>query len=187
MRRIGETIHLTALGVWLGALIMTGAAAAITFPMMRDLDPALGAYPDYTGEHWSLGAGVIADRIFLVCDIVQFVCAFLAFATLGWGLLAWIKRSIAGVVRTIAVGLAMAMVSYWLFIFTMQLDVHLDAYWAAAAAGDNEGAATAKSAFDAMHPLATKLMGAQAALVLVALVSGCVSAIDPRVDANARS
>lgn len=187
MRRVGETIHLITLGFWLGALFMTGVTAARVFPVMRDLEPGLGAYPAYTGEHWSLGAGRIAAEVFIFSDGVQFACAFISFATLGLGLMLWLRRSITTVVRTIAVGLCLALVSYYLFMLTPQMIGHLDTYWTAAAAGNNEAAEQAKTAFDAMHPIATKVMGTQAVLVLIALVSGCLSAVGDgaRTDAGA--
>jgi hypothetical protein len=144
---------------------------------MRQLDPSLGAYETFGGDHASLGAGLIAARVFAVGDIVQFACAFLAFATLGAGLALWVRRSPSGVIRAIAVGLAMALVSYWLFMLSHELKVHLECYWAAASAGDEDAAAQAKVAFDPLHPWATRVMGAQAILVLVCLVSGCWSAL----------
>lgn len=179
-RRLAETIHVTALGIWLGALLMTGAGVAVIFPTTRDqLDPTLATFPNYTGEHWSLGAGIIAAKLFFINDIIQFVCAFLAFATLGLGLMIWVRRSPSGVIRALAMAFAMALVSYWLFILTPQMHTHLETYWQAAAAGDNELATNAKAAFDRLHPVATKAMGAQAALVLIALLAGVWSATGP--------
>jgi len=177
MRRLGETIHLAALGIWLGALVMTAASVGLTFVWMKQLEPTLGAFAGFEGDHANLGAGFITARLFWFNDIVQFVCALLVFATLGAGLALWIRRSASGVIRTIAVGLAMALVSYWLFILSHELKGHLVAYWQAASAGDDQAAARAKAAFDPLHPWATRVMGAQAVLVLISLVSGCWSAL----------
>ena len=61
--RIGETLHVLSLAVWLGTIMMTGVAAAIIFPEMRRLDPSLAIYSKYTGDHWLLAAGHIAAML----------------------------------------------------------------------------------------------------------------------------
>ena len=177
LMKLGETIHLSLLGVWLGAIVMMAAGAAIVFPTMRELDPTLGAYPAYTGDQAMLGAGRIAAKMFGFFDIVQYVCAFGTFGTLALGLAAWIRPTLAGAIRVVAVGLTMALVSYWLFVMGPQMFGHLNDYWAAAADGNNEAAAAARDAFRAMHPMSTRVMAGLGGLVLVSLLSGCWSAL----------
>jgi len=161
-----------ALGLWLGALVMAGAAAAILFPTMRDLAPTLGRFEAYTGEHWRLAAGIPAARLFAILDLVQFLCAGAAFATLAAGLASWLGRSASTAVRTVAVGVAMASFSYGFFIVGTRMTELAKTYWAEAEAGNLEAAERAQSAFSAMHPRATQAMGVTAVSVAVGLVAG---------------
>ncbi len=174
--RIGETVHLTALGVWAGALFGAGVAAAVAFPTMKGLDPTLGAYPDYTGEHWVLAAGRVAARVFLIADITQFVCAFLAVggfvlaAVAGDRVRSWLKFFRAG-----ALGVAFLLVSYHLLIQGPRMDRDLRAYWDAAASGDNATARVHQDAFAARHGGASRIMGATFVATMLTLGLGAWS------------
>lgn len=189
--RIGETVHLTALGVWAGALFGAGVAAAVAFPTMKGLDPTLGAYPNYTGEHWMLAAGRVAARVFLITDLTQFVCAFLAVvgfvvATVaGDKARSWLKFFRAG-----ALGVAFLLVSYHLLIQGPRMDRDLRAYWDAAAAGDNATAKAHQDAFAAQHGGASRVMTATFGATLVTLglgAWGLAGAGTRKDDAEARS
>lgn len=159
LSRIGETVHLTALGVWSGALFGAGVAAAVAFPTMRGLEPTLAAYPDYTGEHWMLAAGRVAARVFLVTDGVQFVCALLAIGGFALAVATGPKiRSWLRFLRATALGIAFLLVSFHLLIQGPRMDRDLRAYWDAAAAGDNATAATHQQAFSDQHPTASRIM-----------------------------
>ncbi|MCC5821906.1 MAG: hypothetical protein JJU44_01300 [Planctomycetes bacterium] len=157
--RIGETVHLTALAVWSGALFGAGVAAAVAFPTMRDLAPTLGAYPGYDGEHWMLAAGRVAARVFLVTDMVQFVCAFLAIGGFVLAVIAGSKaKSWLQFFRALALGVAFLLASFHLLIQGPSMDRDLRAYWDAAAAGNNEAAQTHQQAFARQHPNASRVM-----------------------------
>lgn len=171
--RVAETVHLTALGLWAGALLGAGLTAAVTFPTMRELDPSLGAFPGYTGEHWMLAAGRIAGSVFVATDIVQFVCAVLAVT--GFAVAAYAsvrRRSWLWFFRAVAMGVAFLLVSYHLLILAPTMDADLNAYWQAAARGDNTAAEEHRSAFSARHPAASRSIGLTAAAALSALALG---------------
>lgn len=171
--RIGETVHLTALGVWAGALFGAGVAAAVAFPTMRALDPTLGAYPNYTGEHWMLAAGRVAARVFLITDVAQFVCAFLAVVGfIGATVFGPRSRSWLRFFRAGALGVAFLLVSYHLLIQGPRMDRDLRAYWDAAAAGDNATATTHQDAFAAQHGAASRIMTATFGATLLTLGLG---------------
>ncbi|MGQ0628913.1 MAG: hypothetical protein ACT4PL_12535 [Phycisphaerales bacterium] len=72
LRRSLLALHTFALGLWFGSLIMSGVAAAVLFPTLKRLDPTLGAYPKYTGSHWLLAAGHVAEIVFYISDIISF-------------------------------------------------------------------------------------------------------------------
>lgn len=170
-------MHLTALGVWCGTLVGAGITAAVTFPTMRDLAPTLGAYPNYTGEHWMLGAGRVAGRVFWITDTVQFVCAMLT--VVGFGL-AFVgrghaRRSWMMFLRALGTGAAFLLVSWHLLILAPSMDRDLRAYWDAAATGQNEVAETHRAAFSERHPTASRTIGATAVVTLATLALGAWS------------
>ncbi len=171
--QIGETLHLTALGVWAGALFGAGLTAAVTFPTMRDLEPTLGAYPGYTGDHWMLAAGQIASRVFLGTDIVQFVCAFLTIVGFAIAVIAGPKRrSWLQFFRAAGTGLAFLLVSYHLLLLMPPMQNDLRAYWDAAKAGDTPTAEVHRQAFSDRHGDASRSIGSTAVVTLVTLGLG---------------
>ncbi len=180
-RAFCETIHLVALGLWVGTLAMTGAAAAILFPTIRGLRPTLPDYARYTGEHWLIAAGHVVQRLFLLCDTIQFGCATVASASLAVLYLRlrleW--RRPASFARLGGLLVAMGVLFYQFFFLVPGMNRHLTAYWIAAQTGDNATALVHKAAFDADHPTATGLLVSGTLAVLVALVAGAWSAATP--------
>jgi hypothetical protein len=173
LARIGETVHLTALGVWSGALFGAGVAAAVAFPTMRGLEPTLATYPGYTGEHWMLAAGRVAARVFLVTDAVQFACAVLTVGGFALAAAAGPKlRSWLRFLRATALGIAFLLVSFHLLIQGPRMDRDLRAYWDAAAAGDNATAATHQQAFSDQHTTASSVMTATFVATLATMALG---------------
>lgn len=188
LARWGEAIHLTALGVWAGAVFGAGVSAAVVFPTMRSLDPTLGAYPGYAGEHWMLGAGRVAARVFLITDGVQFACATLAIA--GFALARWAgwqrrTRSWAMFLRALALGAAFLLVSYHLLIQAPRMDRDLRAYWDAAEAGDNDDALVHQRAFADRHPGASRVLAGTFATTTIGLALGAWSLAGPRREGSA--
>ena len=78
-----DTIHTLALCLWLAALILGGASAAVVFPTMKSVNPMLPDFPGFEADHWKIAAGMVQQRIFFVSDTVQFIAAIAAFLTLG--------------------------------------------------------------------------------------------------------
>lgn len=167
-----ETVHVLALSLWFGGLVMSGFVAARTFAIMKDLDPRLASHAAYTGDHWRLAGGKIANGVFAVMDVVQFVCAFLAGLSFA-GLVVTrgvSPRRVWTWIRGIGVSGAMASVMGLLLIVEPQLNTALRVYWKAAAAGNNDEAAKFQKLAGEIHPTASTLMGVTAVAVLVALV-----------------
>lgn len=172
--RACEVVHLLALAVWFGAVTMAAVVAAIVFPLMRRLEPTLGRYPLFEGDHAVLAGGHVGNSVFLVADIVQFACAGVVLATtIGLvGFLGWPMRRIVTGVRLLAIGGALLVVSYHLMVLAPRMNENLREYWALAEAGKTQEAETARAAFSADHPKARNTMGGTAALVLVAFIAG---------------
>jgi hypothetical protein len=178
-RALAETIHLTALGLWAGSLVMAGAAAAIIFPTIKKLNPQLPDYAGYTGEHWLVTAGHPASRIFFAADVLQFVCACLAIVTMG--VLLFVSkidiRRAAGMLRLLALLVALGAFGYYFLVLAPRMQLNLRGFWEAAIQANNAEAAKFKAVFDADHPVSSRLMGTIAVAVLVSFVSGLWTAV----------
>jgi len=172
-RRVCESIHVAALGLWLGSLILTAASAAMLFPTMHKLEPTLPAYAGYTGPHWLIAGGHVVLRMFLALDVAQFAAMLVSGITFGVAVM-WLGLSMKRVSTFVRVALLMALVgllSYRLGFFEPAMSENLRQYWLAAAAGDNENAQRLKTVFDAGHPMQSRLLGITAGLVLASLIA----------------
>lgn len=172
-RRIVEAVHVAVLGVWAGALVLGGAAAAIVFPVMKNLDPKLPTFAKYDGPHWMLAGGQVGQRVFFVLDVVQFACVILSGATL---VLALVKfglnvRRVSTFVRVAVLLGLIGVLAYRLGFLEPRMQEALKSYWAAAQAGDNEGAARFRAVFDGGHPIETTLMSVTLGLVVAGLIA----------------
>jgi len=169
--RIAQIVHLVALAIWLGAVAMSGVVAAIVFPLMREVEPTLGAYADYGGDHSVLAGGLVASRVFFAVDTIQFVCGSLALLALavmiagGYSL-----NTVARVFRVIVLCTTLALLSYHLFIFMPGLQKTLSAYWSLAQLGDTAQADVFKDRFLASHTMASRILGTLTIAVLVNIV-----------------
>lgn len=172
--RASETAHITALAVWLGTIGMTAVAAAVIFPQMRELDPTLPGYPKYTGEHWMLAAGHIANRIFVIGDMIQAACAVVAGLTLAAALMArrFSPFGISAGLRMIGMLVAFGSLSYQFGSLRPDMRRNLDQYWVAAQEGRNEDAEMYRTRFRELHPAASRSLAIGGGAVLVALLAG---------------
>lgn len=182
-RPIAETIHLTALGMWLGAILMAGASAAVIFPTMRELRPQLPDFARYDGEHWMIAAGQPAAKTFLWADVVQMACATLCIITMGV-LLFRVKiplRRPSAIIRLLALAAAVCILAFSAAYLRPQMELNMRGYWEAAIQGNNAEAAKFQQIFQSRHPLASALMKATALTVLVAMVAAAWNAVTPHV------
>lgn len=178
-----ETIHHLALAVWLGVIVAAGAFAAIVFPTMKALDPALPGFAAYAGPHWRIAGGKLGQQIFLLTDIVQFACAVVTVATL---LCLFVtlgaspqRRRPAAWVRALGLSLAFASAAGQILIVGPQMNSALKSFWAAAGAGNADLAALHQGAFDQLHPIASWLLTGSAVGLVAALVAGIWSIARP--------
>jgi hypothetical protein len=175
--RVAETLHLSVVGLWLGALLMTAAVAAVIFPTMRELDPTFGLFRAYGGPQADLGAGYIQARVFFVADVVQFVGAFAGGVTLAVSIAARRNlRSRLTMARSVLFGAAVLVFAFEFFVLSPRMNRNATAYWRAAEAGDVVAAEKSRQMFSADHPTATRTFGATAVLVLGSLVAAGWSA-----------
>jgi hypothetical protein len=176
---VARSVHMAALGVWLGAMVVIGVAAAIAFPTMRGLAPELPAFAGYPKDHWAIAAGHLMNRLFVVGDWLGLVLGLVAFGAIVGALLAGARRLATplGVLRSVATVLAMLIAVASLVLMRPGMNADLDEFWGAARAGEVARADAARARFDAMHPKASLVLSAQAGIVFVALL---LSAADVR-------
>jgi hypothetical protein len=185
-----DAIHLMAAALWLAALVAAGLSAAILFTKMPELKPTLPDYAAYSGEHWKLAAGMVANTIFLVVDFVQLGAALVAILTLGLSLRAAnraiVKKAppLSGV-RIVLLTVACGLLCYQLFILSPRMAENLREYWTAAREGKQAMADAAKAAFDSDHPIASNVLKATAASVLLLLLTSAVGIAQGRDEARA--
>ena len=173
-RAFCETLHLVVLGLWLGTLVAVGAAAAVMFPAMKALNVRLVDFPGGAGDgsdHYRIAAGRIAERVFLVGDIIMFPCALIAAATLGV-LIVFHRIPVArpaAIIRSLAMGVALASLAALLLIVTPGVNRGAQGHFAAAKIGDVAAAQKHMAAVDDLHPIATNLMTIEFLSVFIAL------------------
>jgi hypothetical protein len=184
-----ETVHLGALGIWAGFLGATVAFAANVFPIMKGLNPSLPEYAKYPQDHWKIAAGSVAQRGFLISDIVQFVCAILAVGTLGCliALFGLPRRRTSTIVRACTLGLALACAASSIIIVSPQLNAAIRLKWAAAAAGDLAAVARHGEVVDLLHPISSKLLGGALVCVVLAFFSGLWGTCRGRAETGERA
>lgn len=177
-RALAETVHLTAVAAWLGAVMMAGVAAAVSFPTMKALEPTLGVYAVYEGEHWRLAAGHVADNVFKISELIQFLAATLTLLTFIM-LVAFLKlplRSWVSFGRAAGLGAGMLLLSYLFFVLGPRMNANLADYREAARAGEMETATRYQQAFNDDHPTASNVYSGLAVSTLFMLVFGVWSA-----------
>lgn len=159
LRAFADGLALVALGLWLGVVVMSGLVAAISFPIMKSVSPSLAEFSAYPGEHWPIAAGHIARRVFDIGAVLQGGCAAISCLMLAVSVWADSRRPRPiQAVRTIALLLAVGTLAYWRLSLSPTMDHDLDAFWAAAKAGNTELADTHKAAFNTAHPIAARAL-----------------------------
>ncbi len=174
--KIANIAYWLLLSLWFGSLVTIGVTAAIAFPTMKGLDPALPTYAAYQGEHWQIAAGRIMAQVFFVGDGIQLIA--LCGVSLITGLHLTVFRQPlnrpANAIRTLLVVVLLGTVAYHTLLLAPRMNANLQLYWSQAElAGEWEAP---KAAFDADHKRAERIMGLNA-LLLVALVAASAAAL----------
>lgn len=168
--------HLVALALVAGMIATTGLTAAIAFPTMRDLQPTLGIYPDFGGEHAPLAAGTVMQKVFRVAGASQFFLIGIASVAL----------TLAGTMANPQGGLARARVWQVRTLVTLAvlatlfaqntvqrgMNRSLAAYHAAASVGDDAQAQAFRQQFADRHPTTSRLLGVALLLSVSGLALG---------------
>ncbi|HYE62226.1 MAG TPA: hypothetical protein VD997_09535 [Phycisphaerales bacterium] len=164
-----ETVYIASLAVWLGLIVMTGLMAATVFPMMRDMEPTLGKYQAYTGEHWRIAAGRIANRGFVLSSIGEGLCLIACVTSLVFLTVHKQLTYVAAGARWATAGLLLMVLGYSVLVLRPRMAANVGQYWKAAEAGDNQRAEVFAQAFNADHPTASGTLAVTAVALVVAL------------------
>ena len=169
MKGYFRSIAGVTMALWLGAVLMTGAAAAIAFPEMRELGPVLPAFAGHEPEHWSIAAGHVMLPIFGVLDYATLALSGLAVVFTGLSIRSCAGRAgialwLVGLIGATALGGHHALVRSP----EMREDAH--AYWEAAREGDEETAARRRVEFETAHPVASNILKAESGLLFLGVV-----------------
>lgn len=177
-RRLANALDRASVALYallVGALGMTGAAAAIAFPTMKSLDPRLGAYPMYPGTHWNLAAGEVMRRVFTISDGVMIVAstlAGLAFAVAFAMRRRWDRPTLTQWARVAFALAVLGVVAYQAILLRPAMNAELFAFIDAATIGDAPTADFRREQFAAMHPAASRSLGATFTLALASCALG---------------
>lgn len=181
-RAIAETVNIAAQGIWLGAIGVSAAAAAVAFPTMRALDPTLGAYAAFPGEHWPIAAGEVMFKVFQITDMIAVVCAVLVVGSLVAAIVTGrlpLRR--LSVMFRVAMTLAIvAVLSFNMFVLMPRMVHNVGEFWSAARAGELERAGEYRVLFNNDHPNARKLSETLMVFILVSMVATGASMTDGR-------
>lgn len=164
-----------------GALGMTGAAAAIAFPTMRELAPSLGAYPMYPGTHWTLAAGEVMRRVFTVSDVVMLATGVLGGLALTTSFALRLRAHRPSPTEWVRILLALGllgMIAYQAIFLRPAMNEELFAYLDAASIGDAANADMHRENFSAMHPTASRSLSATFGIALASTLLGVWSRRD---------
>ena len=179
--KIAEIVQAVSLGLWLGVMLMSVVVAAQVFPLMRELDPSLGAYPLFEGDHSPLAGGRVAAAVFVFADVFGFVCLLLSgAATVVWIMGTRAARPVAAAVRATLLIALVSVFGYHLIVHGSALNAETRAYWAAADAGQTEAAEEHRVVIRDMHPTSRNLMAGTMLIGLASLVTGlwCFATVD---------
>ncbi len=176
-----RTIQAGMLGVALGVLVMTGAAAAIAFPTMKALQPSLPEFASYPSDHHRIAAGQVMARVFRVAEaalaatLVVAIIAFTLDLVRASRQATVLERRVRAARGVLYVGM-LAIMGFKFGVLNPRMNAELGAFWSDARAGNVQAADAHRAAFDADHPTASKLLYAQAVLVALALLV-CVAPV----------
>jgi hypothetical protein len=180
MRRHLEALHMLTAILWFTALVGAGLGAAVVFPALKPLNPQLPDFAAYTGEHWRIAAGHVGNRLFAISDAFQLACPIVCTLLLVPAVLgsradgdgSRAKLGVLGIARLLLLAIAVVLGLYQSLILGPHMRETIEAFWAAARAGNMEAAAPLQSAFDADHPKARFVMESSALAVLGVIVTG---------------
>lgn len=181
MPRLTRSIAGALMALWLGLVLMTGVAAAIAFPQMKDLAPVLPEYAGHEEHHWSIAAGHVMLPTFRVLDYATLALAVLSVVFAGVCIRACTGRLaitlwLVGLLGASAVG------GHHALVRSPQMQDNAHAYWQAMRNKDEDPSVVYSYRVDFAldHQFASYALMAEAALLFLALVGWAATPLLPR-------
>lgn len=167
-----ETVNGLTLGLWAGVILMVGVTAAVTFPLMADLDVRVPGYEAYDGEQHRIAAGQVLNQAFAVSDWLGIAALLLCSGCIAglWfvGPPAFRRMRAALVLRLTAFGALAVLTLFQTFAFRPGLNRSFEELWQAAKSGENQKAQQIRDALAPQHAKASFMLTTQLTLVLIA-------------------
>jgi hypothetical protein len=151
-------------------------AAAVAFPIMKALNPALPGF-EAVQDHWKIAAGQVANRVFAISTWVQVGCALLCVP--GAWVAARSPRGVLAALRLVAMSAAAGALAYQAGVLGPRMRGNLDEFMAAARRAD-PAAHSHRAAFDADHPAASRTLGVMSLGLALGLAAWTLGEPRPR-------
>ncbi len=172
IRAACESVNGLVLGLWAGVILMVGVTAAVTFPLMAELDVRIPAYESYDAGQHRIAAGQVLNQAFAISDwlglIGLLICAGCLAGLWFAGPRAFRAMRAALVLRLVSFGALAVLTLFQTFAFRPGLNRSFENLWQAAEAGQNEQAQQIRDALAPQHAKASFMLTTQFALVLIA-------------------
>ncbi|MFI4855069.1 MAG: hypothetical protein ACIAQF_08855 [Phycisphaerales bacterium JB065] len=175
LRASCEAVNGLALGLWAGVILMVGVTAAVTFPLMADLDVRVPGYEAYDGAQHRIAAGQVLNQAFAVSDWLGIAALLICIGCIAglWfaGPPAFRTMRAGLVLRLTSFGALAVLTLFQTFAFRPSLNRSFEELWQAAEAGENQRAEQVRDALAPQHAKASFMLTTQLTLVLIAGLS----------------
>lgn len=170
------------LTLWVSALIAGAIAASVTFSTLPDLAVTLQGYAvDARVNHGNLAAGIAMEKVFFICDVMQYAMAVIVLIALVAQIFCRVSRGrpFANLGRAVCIMAAAGTLGYHAFAVAPDMNGELHHYWkeleterdGEARTPDVDAAIGHLERFNEGHHVAEPLMTVRLVLLLVAV--GC--------------
>jgi hypothetical protein len=172
------SLYWLALVGWISALVSAAISAMNVFPTLDAVPVILTDHAGFPAEeHGRLVAGRIMDGVFFAVDLLQIGAAPLAVVTLLLQIFVFRLplRAPSNVIRLVCVLGAAALFAFHATMLAPTMNRELRQFWAAAADGDVEEAATRRAAFNELHPTARTIQQINLLLLIGAVIASAAA------------
>ena len=176
-----HVLYWIALSLWISTIVTGAIAASVTFSTLPNMPITIDGYVvDDRINHGSLTAGIAMEKVFFICDMLQYVMSAVVLIALLFQWMRAVGRAFrfANITRTICLVAAAATLAYHGFVLAPVMNPELRAYWAAIEVDEAQGktpdidaALAHRAEFQTGHHLAEYLMEIRLILLLIAI--GC--------------
>ncbi len=176
--RLCLVVYLTALALWLSALVTAGLSATMVFGRLPGVPMTLERFASYpAAEHGRIAAGLVMSDIFFAVDLVQFIVVPVVVVTFALQVTVFgaSLRRPANLVRGGCLLVAAGLFAGYAVLLAPSLNGELRLFWAAAEAGDTSAALRHRELFATGHATAALVLKTNLLLVLAGLAASAIA------------